>query len=205
MRRHRIAPAALIVGLALGLAACGSDDAADDAATPATTAPATTAPDPPPRPAPRPPPTTPDPAPRPLPGLPADTAGFDERTRLNADPIPPDSAQTQRVGFDAHRGVKDVYVNQPRSAIAGSSPYPDGTIVVKAAGEGGSGDPTLIAIMRKVAGSDPAHGDWQFVEYKRGGTGDAFATDASLRDATCWSCHAIAMDADWVFTTPDPR
>ena len=66
------------------------------------------------------------------------------------------------------------------------------------------GDLTLVAIMRKVAGSDPAHGDWEYVEYKRSGAGRDFATDASLTGATCWSCHAIAAGTDWVFTPADP-
>lgn len=190
--------AVIVAGLVVALAACGGDDTAAD--PPATTAasatgPAATAP------APAPPPARP--APAPLPGLPADTAGFDGWTRLNAAPIPPDSAQARRVGFDAHRGTKDVYVNRPRAELAASpGAYPDGTIVVKAAGDGGL--PTLVAIMRKVAGSDPEHGDWRFVEYKRDGADDAFATDAGLRDATCWGCHATAMDTDWVFTALEP-
>lgn len=200
------------LALAAGVAGCGGDDAAPPApaasapepappaTAPATTAPATTAPAttaPAPRPAPA--------RPAPLPGLPADTAGFERWTRLNADPIPPDSAASQRVGFDAHRGTKNVYVNVPPGRIGASGPgrFPDGTIVVKAAGSGG--DPTLVAIMRKVQGSDPAHGDWRFVEYKRGGSGEAFATNDGLRDATCWSCHMAAEQTDWVFTALDPR
>jgi hypothetical protein len=191
--------AILTAALALALAGCGGDDPAAESPAAATTAPAATAPASAPAPT-----TAPEPAPPPpppLPRLPDDVAGFDRWTRLNADPIPPDSPQTQRVGFDAHRGTKDVYVNQPRSALA-SGEYPDGTIVVKSAGDGG--EPTLIAIMRKIAGVDPAHGDWEFIEYKRAGAGEDFATDASLADATCWGCHATAMETDWVFTTLDP-
>ena len=63
---------------------------------------------------------------------------------------------------------------------------------------------TLAATMRKVQGADPAHGDWQFVEYKRSSADAAFATDPSLTGATCWSCHQIAQDTDWVFTPLDP-
>lgn len=188
--------------VALGLAGCGGggDDTAETAPAPATAA--TTAAPPAPT-APEPPAPAPEPPPAPLPGLPRDTAGFEEWPRLNAAPIPPDSPQTARVGFDAHRGVKNVYVDQPGArADDPGPPYPDGTVLVKAAGTGG--DLTLVAIMRKIAGSDPAHGDWEFVEYKRSGAGEDFATDASLADATCWSCHAIATGTDWVFTPADP-
>lgn len=210
MRRPRHRAAALAAALALGLglvASACSDDGDEDGAGAATTAPATSAPattaapEPATTAAPEP---EPAPPPEPLPGLPADTAGFEDWTRLNADPIPQDSPQAQRVGFDAHGGTKNVYVNQPRGALqAGSGPreFPDGSIVVKAAGAGG--DITLVAIMRKMQGQDPAHGDWEFVEYKRGGGGEEFATDASLRDGTCWGCHAVAEESDWVFTALD--
>lgn len=179
--------------LGLGLAACGGGDeaAAPDTATtaPGTTAPpAATAPEPAPAP---PPPTA-------LPGLPPYTAGFQRWDRLNREPIPPNSPATQRVGFDAHLGTKDVYVSVPRERLRPGGDYPDGTIVVKAARDGA--DITLVAIMRKIQGVDPAHGDWEFVEYKSSGDG-SFATDASLTDGTCWGCHAIAEETDWVFTT----
>jgi len=140
-----------------------------------------------------------------LPGLPRDTAGFDRWPRLNAAPIPPDSEQTRRVGFDAHRGVKNVYVDSPAAApgqpVGGV--FAPGTVVVKAGGD--DGVITLIAIMRKVAGSDPEHGDWEFVEYIRSGAGEDFTTDARLTGPTCWSCHAIARETDWVFTPPASR
>jgi DNA-binding transcriptional regulator PaaX len=53
--------------------------------------------------------------------------------------------------------------------------------------------------MRKRAGSDPAHGNWEFVEYTRQGADDRFAVAA--RDGVCWSCHGDVRDgSDWVFT-----
>jgi hypothetical protein len=201
MRAHRPLLAVAAATLALGATACG-DDAGSEAtnASPAATSGATASAPPvtaPPR---------PRPAPAPLAGLPAFTAGFESWDRLNSEPIPPDSAQTRRVGVDAHRGTKNVHVSVPRERLrAGDGqrfPYPEGTIVVKAAGEDPS-TPTLVAVMRKVAGSDPGHGDWEFQEYKRSGTGEAFSTSAGLTGATCWGCHAIAMDTDWVFTTLD--
>jgi hypothetical protein len=206
---RRRAPALLLAAaLALGLTACGSDDEDGSggggygygAAPPVTTAPPASESSPAPTtasaPAPQPPPE-----PTALAGLPAFTAGFQSWDRLNAEPIPPDSAQTRRVGFDAHRGTKDVYVSVPKSRLTRGGTYPDGTILVKAART--DDEITLAAIMRKVQGVDPAHGDWEFVEYKRSSPGAAFATDASLTGATCWSCHATAMDTDWVFTPLD--
>jgi Cytochrome P460 len=163
---------------------------------PATTAPPTTT-APAPAPAPK-----PKPRPKALAGLPAFTAGFQRWDRLNAEPIPPDSPQTKRVGFDAHRGTKDVYVSVPRARLTRGGEFPVGTILVKAARTDGA--ITLAAIMRKIQGVDPAHGDWEFVEYKRSSPDAAFATDASLTGATCWGCHQIAEDTDWVFTPLDP-
>jgi len=200
--RRGAAALLLAAGLGLGLAACGGDDDEGEAVSPATapSAPgATTAPEPAPEPAPAP---APRPRPRALAGLPAFTAGFQGWDRLNAEPIPPDSAQTRRVGFDAHLGTKDVYVSVPRERLTRGGEFPDGTILVKAARTGG--DITLAAIMRKIQGIDPAHGDWEFVEYKRASPDAAFATSASLTGATCWSCHQIAEDTDWVFTPLDP-
>ncbi len=200
--RRRAAALLLATGLGLGLAACGGDDAGSAGAGDATTAPpaatappATTAPAPAPAPKPK-------PRPKALAGLPAFTAGFQRWDRLNAEPIPPDSPQTRRVGFDAHRGTKDVYVSVPRARLTRGGEFPVGTILVKAARTDGA--ITLAAIMRKIQGVDPAHGDWEFVEYKRSSPDAAFATDASLTGATCWGCHQIAEDTDWVFTPLDP-
>lgn len=191
-----------VVILALGIASCASDGDDGDGdgagagtATTARTAAATTTGGPPPR-----------ARPRPLPGLPRYTAGFQRWTRLNARPIPPDSAQTRRVGFDAHRGTKNVYVNRRRARLTRADgaqrlPYPAGTILVKAARNGGY--VSLVAIMRKIQGADPAHGDWRFVEYTRQSPRERFTTSASLTGATCWDCHGIAEDADWVFTPLD--
>lgn len=199
--------AALLLAAALGLAltACGDGDGGSGGAgayggspPPVTSAPATTQSPSSPTTAPAPPRP---PMPTALAGLPAFTAGFEGWDRVNAEPIPPDSAQTRRVGFDAHRGTKNVYVSVPRERLTRGGAYPDGTILVKAART--DGEITLAATMRKIQGVDPAHGDWEFVEYKRASPGAAFATDPSLTGATCWSCHATAMDTDWVFTPLD--
>ena len=196
MTNRRIVPALAVAALVAPFAAgCGGDEAAD-AARPATSAPTPPAtvprhPGPPPR---------RRAAPARLPGLPALTAGFMGWERLNREPIPPDSPQARRVGFDAHRGVKHVYVRVPGGAAA-RAPFPDGTVVVKAAGEDPL-RPTLVAVMRKVAGADPAHGDWRFEEYTRAAPGERFGDP--LTGAVCWSCHAIATETDWVFTAAGP-
>jgi hypothetical protein len=185
---QRAAALATTVGIALALSACGGgeDEPAGGAATsaPATSAPAASVPA-----------TAPvAPAPPGLPGLPDDIAGFQGWDTLNADPIPPDSPQSRRVGVDAHRGTKEVYVSRPGA----EAPFPDGTIVVKAARDRDLVH--LVAIMRKIRGSDPEHGDWEFVEYQRASAEAAFTTGPGLTGATCWSCHSIARETDWVFT-----
>jgi hypothetical protein len=196
MRPFRIAAVPLAATAALVVGCAQSDPAAEplrETGTGASAPPATaTGPARPRRPSPSPPP-----APPPLPGLPAETAGFMRWERLNRAPIPPDSAQARRVGVDAHRGAKNVYVRVPRGGRAGA-PFPDGTVVVKAAGEDPR-RPTLVAVMRKVAGADPEHGDWRFAEYTRAAPGERFGDP--LTGAVCWGCHAIAADTDWVFTT----
>lgn len=130
-----------------------------------------------------------------LPGLPNDVAGYEKWLKLNAKPIPP------RVG-DAHNGTKNVYVNQTRATIAPGGqqkfPYPEGSIVVKEANRPGKDFIGLIAIMRKIKETDPAHNDWMFVEYVRDGKDEAFREIA--RDAICWGCHVGTKDTDYVFT-----
>jgi hypothetical protein len=198
--RH-IAALAVVAGVGLVAAACGGGDEGAGGGRPETTGGAATATAPvapavtaaPPRSRPR---------PSALPGLPAFTAGFQGWDRLNAEPIPPDSAQTRRVGFDAHRGTKDVYVSVPRERLTPGGGFPDGTILVKAARTGGV--ISLAAIMRKIQGVDPAHGDWAFTEYKRDGPDAPFATTPALTGPVCWSCHRIAEGTDWVFTPLDP-
>jgi Cytochrome P460 len=128
-----------------------------------------------------------------LPGLPRDIDSFQRWPRLSFKPLPDR-------GGTAHQGVKQVYVNKRRSVLAPRGkqrfPYPAGTIVVKTASTGGV--ITLVAIGRKLKGFDRAHGDWQFVEYKRSSSGQRF-TEIS-RGAICYSCHVGAKRTDWIFT-----
>lgn len=132
----------------------------------------------------------------PLPGLPEDVAGYTQWLKLNAEPIPPVP------GGDPHNGDKNVYVNKTRETIAPNGeqqfPYPDGSIVVKEAYRPGKDYVGLIAIMRKKAGVDPDHNDWEFIEYTRNAPDAEFGVIA--KDGVCWGCHARVEDIDYVFT-----
>lgn len=134
-----------------------------------------------------------------LPGLPEDVAGYEKWLKLNAEPIPPVA------GGDPHNGTKNVYVNQERETIAPEDeqqfPYPDGSIVVKEAFRPNKDYVGLIAIMRKKAGTDPDHNDWEFIEYTRNASDADFKVIASGR--ICWNCHARVEDIDYVFTELD--
>ena len=131
-----------------------------------------------------------------LPGLPEDVAGYEGWLKINAEPIP------LVPGGDPHSGTKNVYVNQTRDTIAPEGeqqfPYPDGSIVVKEAYRTNKDYIGLIAIMRKVADSDPDHNDWEFIEYTRNDPDDEFTVIAS--GETCWGCHGQVVDTDYVFT-----
>ena len=140
----------------------------------------------------------PQPEPEPpaaLPGLPDDTAGYEEWLKLNAQPIPPVP------GFDPHRGTKNVYVNQTREVIAPNGqqqfPYPDGAIVVKEAVRPDKDFIGLVAVMWKEAGTNPAFGDWRFEEYTRNAPDAEFRLIAS--GAACSGCHSGAAATDFVF------
>ena len=121
-----------------------------------------------------------------LPGIPAQFQPYKQWHRVNAKPI--------RGGSPAHPGTKNVFAS--KRAVKGK--YPNGSIVVKE-GIDPSGFVSLIATMRKMKGSDPAHGDWKFIEYTRSSRTAKFTEIA--RDGTCWGCHSIAKKTDWVYTT----
>jgi Cytochrome P460 len=127
------------------------------------------------------------PPPQAPPGIPGFVAGYRDWVKLNDAPIPPRAA-------DPHNGTKNVYASRERRP---SGRFPAGTIVVKDASRPGADFIGLIAIMRKVEGADPAHGDWVFVEYTRESRTERFREQAS--GAVCWSCH-VGADADYVFT-----
>jgi hypothetical protein len=166
------------------LSACGGgDDAAAPTAPapPATTEPASTSTGPAPA------TVETDDAPDPLPGLPAWTAGYETWTRLNDRPIPPRES-------DPHLSTKNVYV----TARADGGVYPPGTIVVKEGVRPGADFVGLVATMRKIAGANPEHADWVFVEWARDAAGRPFTKLAE--GAVCESCHGGVAGRDYVFT-----
>jgi len=184
----RVARLALLIAVVC-LAACGGSSG--EGAPPAPeSAPTTTAAEPEPT-------TTqaePEPAPTEeeatsLPGLPAFTAGYKSWEEL-AKGLPPRDS-------DPHLGKKNVFsTNRP----SGGS-FPTGTIIVKEGFRPGKNFVGLIATMRKVAGADPEHNNWVFVEYTRESSDEHFSEIA--RDAVCWSCHMGAEKTDYVFVLGD--
>jgi hypothetical protein len=167
------------------LSACGgsSDEAAPTSPAPGTTA-GETATTPPPPPAPG---TTTE-LPAPLPGLPKSVAGYDGWTKLNDAPLPPRDS-------DPHLSTKNVYASKEARA---NGLFPNRTIIVKEGVAPGKNFVTLIAIMRKERGADPAHNDWLFVEYTREKKSASFEELAS--GAVCYGCHVGAEAADYVWT-----
>ena len=120
-----------------------------------------------------------------LPGIPAYAQPYAQWHKVNKRPLTTPGA---------HPGRKNVYA----SKRARRGRYPNGTIIVKEARDP-AGFVSLIAVMRKRAGSDRAHGNWQFIEWTRNSRNARFREIA--RDGVCWSCHAGAKKTDWVFTT----
>lgn len=123
-----------------------------------------------------------------LPGIPKIYQPYKSWTKVNAKPIPNKGGP--------HPGVKNVYASKRKTGAK----YPYGTLIVKEGltTSGGKRFVSLIAAMRKVRGSDPRHGDWQFTEWTRSSANTRFTLLA--KDATCWSCHALAKRNDWVYT-----
>lgn len=121
-----------------------------------------------------------------LPGIPAQYQGYRSWTKINAKPI--------RGGSPAHSAIKTIYTSKRKAGAR----FPNGTIIVKEGRDANRGFVSLIAVMRKVKGADPAHGDWRYVEYTRSSASERFAEIA--RDGVCWGCHVGAKKTDWVFT-----
>jgi hypothetical protein len=171
----------------LAAAGCGGDATSDatlgapatEPAPPTTAEPSTTE---------SPPTTTHEP--RALSGLPTYTAGYRSWLKLNRTPIPP------RADGDAQLGTKNVFASKRRR----DGRFPDGTILVKEAVRPDKDFLGLIAVMRKRQGSNPAHNDWQFLEFTREAREARFSLTA--RDEVCWSCHMGAEKTDyvWIYT-----
>lgn len=177
-----------LLALAAALAGCGGGDDEPEPPSAATAGPATTSSattEPATEPAPT--PTDTQPAANAAPGLPPWTAGYAEWTRLNSAPIPPRDA-------DPHLSTKNVYAS--KATVGGM--FPPGTIVVKEGVRPGTDFVGLIAAMRKIAGANPEHHDWVFVEWARDAADARFTKLAE--GAVCESCHSGVADQDYVFT-----
>ena len=125
------------------------------------------------------------------PGLPRYVAGYKQWYKLNRRPLPPRAS-------DPHQGTKNVYASRRPRRRGVRIRYPYGTIVVKEARRPGKRYIGLVAIMRKLRGSNPEHNDWKFVEYARDAPGARFETIAS--GAVCSGCHVGARKRDYVWT-----
>lgn len=119
-------------------------------------------------------------------GLPAYVAGYQQWQRINKKPIVG--------GSSAHTGTKNVYTSRRKSGAR----FPAGTIIVKAGSHPGRKWIYLIAVMRKVKGSNPAANDWQMVEYTRSSPTGRFSKLAEGQ--LCLSCHVLAQSNDYVYT-----
>ena len=127
-------------------------------------------------------------------GLPRYINGFQKWPKVRSfRPMP-------RRGGDAHPGKKVVYVNKRLSVLAPGGkqrfPYPNGTIVVKTATT--EGFVHLVAVGRKIKGTNRKRGDWQFIEWTRDRRDARFVEVA--RGQVCYSCHVGAKKTDWIFT-----
>lgn len=131
-----------------------------------------------------------------LPGLPEDVKDYTQWLKVNTAPIPPNSSAPHTPS----QGNKNIFVNQSKDVLAAGGqvkyPFPNGTVIVKEALHKDNGYVELIAIMRKIDQLDPEHGNWQFHEYTRSAPDQAFTL--AFKDATCFSCHAVAKDRDFV-------
>lgn len=111
----------------------------------------------------------------------ADVEGYQQWLKFNRQPV---EGRTH--------GLTNIYTNQDRAVIAPDGrlkfPFPDGTVIVKEVVSSG-----WVAIMRKEKGSDSAHRDWQWIEYKQDGS-------VAGQDGACWGCHGGAESTDYVFT-----
>jgi hypothetical protein len=104
----------------------------------------------------------------------------------------------------AHPTAKDVYVNDAGSAAAleRSFPFPEGSELVKESTDVDTLMVSVITAMRKVAGFDPANGDWQYGMFERmddGSFGGMWADVGTEMHQMCVGCHTGAAETDYAF------
>lgn len=106
----------------------------------------------------------------------------------------------------AHPTAKDVYVD-PVGATAARDrafPFPEGSVLVKESISPETRSVFVVTAMRKVAGFDPANGDWQYAMFERmddGSFGGGWIDAGSDVHMMCVGCHTGAAANDYVFLT----
>ena len=106
----------------------------------------------------------------------------------------------------AHPTAKDVYVNEAgaEAALTRSFPFPACSELVKESIDTETLTVTVITAMRKVAGFDPANGDWQYGMFERtddGSFGGMWIETGTDMHAMCVTCHTGAAANDYAFLT----
>lgn len=102
----------------------------------------------------------------------------------------------------AHPVAKDIYYNADaaQTLMSMSFPYSEGAVLLKERMDPETLMVSTIYGMRKVAGFDPANGDWQYAVFEREGSGQ-FVGDwmEASSAAMCVGCHTGAKDKDYTF------
>ena len=104
----------------------------------------------------------------------------------------------------AHPTAKDVYVNAVGrdAALERAFPFPEGSELVKESVDVDTLTITVLTAMRKVAGFDPANGDWQYGMFERmddGSFGGMWAEAGAEMHLMCVGCHTGAASSDYAF------
>lgn len=95
-------------------------------------------------------------------------------------------------GFSPHGAKHVVYANE--AALTSHGQAKPGSIIVKESFTT-SGRTQEITVMYKVAGFNPAAGDWYWAEYTDKGLSPASGTPAN-----CINCHSPVKGNDYIFT-----
>ena len=106
----------------------------------------------------------------------------------------------------AHPTAKDVYVDAvgTDAALTRSFPFPDGSVLIKESIDPEARSVVVVTAMRKVAGFDPANGDWQYAMFERmddGSFGGGWIDAGTDMHSMCVTCHTAAAANDYAFLT----
>ncbi len=129
-------------------------------------------------------------------GLPDDLAGYLSWHRGNSQ---------KSFAESAHPIAKDIYFNDTaaETVMSKNFPYAEGTVFLKERTDIETLMVSTIYGMRKVAGFDPANGDWQYAVFEREGSSGKFMGGwmESSGSAMCIGCHTTSKDKDYTFLT----